>query len=1286
MVPFTNNEKNPNICDQNDKYGSYYSHLDIPPESLPKCDYKFLKKYFSEISQRDLIATLGGLQVHPCNHVHAVRLEIASQIACSINNNGNRCVNPEIFKTNLNIFLPTISRCGLQEDPPERLFTENIEFHGGNYIVYPSTYLEEKERIENLLRVLQSFRDEFSDEFIREIFEKAFWILWLSNEIASRLDHTRYQDSPYNWDSERNDIFVPHANELIKYRNSVIFNLDEIKGDYPDFKIEILKPFLTKIGKKKLQTAGFDSHILNRAPLVQIDNDLVVTIPGALLYTLNFWILNYAKKNNYGDLLAKRYKEYLWYFSLISLKCMRFEELDIDLPNSDDDLLFAEELFEFDKDKIAFVQFISNDIIKNFKSNFNSKINELKNKLEKRDKEVIEFLKTDVSDDTEIFFIKIFEGIKICSLTQYLPPENNRGLSLTCDELDIIVKSGKCDGLTLWKFVCCVEKCEKDFDILTFSFLDCFSLYLKNHTLFFDNKINSPFLPIAVGMGKDLRFEVANKWDLHLEPIGSPPFFVEVYNRNFDPNIPIYSTQMPIDNKICLFVKGYSQPIWIIYDDNIDNIPIEKIGFIQEFCGAVGYWLWQFTPKLYDYLSHFGEKPIHVVLKFENPSFWYNFNQNYYSIKNSEGSLKYRTFKEFIIIEIPDNFMASLSGPTNYGERVLCSTILMALSSLIQNKTNDDKLTDDIISDILEEYAPLGRKKQLSFVFAGANGLLFDNNLPEPRFLQEYDIEEQSLFIFDELGIEKPEDSLIHTNQSKICNQIVDVYYKKLQNELKKFHWKELMIFLISQNDSFLHYSDSMLFSFPYFKECFSEGFEVIKEMAEDQNNAGVSSLFIRTLIEILAAEPPCGCKRVNFADFDRLMAITNQLIKWANTSEFYYGGLMKSELIIHSYGRISIPDENLFTNFMNFILEKLGESEEGIFEKFKSETIPNKTDNKYNSDDFENKDILKELETPCKAEFGLTIFEIFRFFSCLIHSLESFICPEQEGPVYCLSRSQFIEKIAQKLCWDEEKVNRAINEFSLSKRDHWDEAPEGFEFNEDIEPWKYWRRLSYLRKPLIIGPEPKNDPVIMWGSLQSERSFQYLHDLIIDGRINTTTASPEMKAYLHKLQKEKGEYFNQYVKEWFEKNTNLKVFSNVQLTIKVGNDNTTKNLGDIDVLLISEEDKIIYSLECKDINFGRNAKEIVNEIGRLFKGTDKKSSWLSKHEDRNNWLKENYQKIISNYSLNSGEYHIISFIITSQLIPSVFFSDETSQIPIIPFTKIEKEGIEVLEKYAHSE
>src|SRR5581483_9485018 len=58
------------------------------------------------------------------------------------------------------------------------------------------------------------------------------------------------------------------------------------------------------------------------------------------------------------------------------------------------------------------------------------------------------------------------------------------------------------------------------------------------------------------------------------------------------------------------------------------------------------------------------------------------------------------------------------------------------------------------------------------------------------------------------------------------------------------------------------------------------------------------------------------------------------------------------------------------------------------------------------------------------------------------------------------------------------EKAEKILAVLTLPRRSHWRDLPEGYE-EKDLDPWRYRRRLSLLRKPLLQ-IDNNGDPAIL--------------------------------------------------------------------------------------------------------------------------------------------------------------------------------------------------------------
>ena len=70
----------------------------------------------------------------------------------------------------------------------------------------------------------------------------------------------------------------------------------------------------------------------------------------------------------------------------------------------------------------------------------------------------------------------------------------------------------------------------------------------------------------------------------------------------------------------------------------------------------------------------------------------------------------------------------------------------------------------------------------------------------------------------------------------------------------------------------------------------------------------------------------------------------------------------------------------------------------------------------------------------------------------------------------------------------------------------------------------------------------------------------------------------------------------------------------------------------------------------------------------------------LKKHERRDEWIKDNLDKLGESMGCNLKDYKVFSIFIVSQELPIINLKD--TSIDIIPFSHIINNGINILNKY----
>ena len=1232
-----------------------------------KAELGLLKTELRKYNQEEIISILAGLQLNPKNQNHLVRLEIASRIACSLKEGKNEKFEPKEFEEVLNKYLAPFSNIGILEDPPEQLFTENIEFFGGNYIVYPGISDSEPFILRNLFRSIFFSDDEYPEEFRNLIYGTSICVLGLSNDLAKKMNHTRYMVSPDTWHEQieiPDEKFLKKLQEAVNYTEQELIQLFKPTG--VDFRY--ITPFLNSAGETAFDETNLQLNPLFIKPLVMCGNlKIVVANPSALGAALRHYILVTAEEHRCKDILMKNFQKNVFETVMNSLRLMGYHPSSIPLPLRYESIPIDETLYLIDRDKIAY-SIVITDNAEGYNRNDTCgewDSSEIEKKVNARIDQMVAYLGEKGVAPENILILKIYGkiGRRIISVLDSNNPL--KIINLCADELELISQLLTCGPLTFWKF----NEAFKKFDVKNYvdfcSFLDIFYWYTQhNYSFNFGDRDKVKYLNIIAGTGRDLRIESTKKFDFHSAEKEVSGRFTTVCKLHLTDNIPVYTPFEIIDRPVTLLVEGYYQPIWI--DTDTSKITSENLSFFTNMSDFFSYWIWQMTPGLSPFLAEIGPEPIEIRYQLDNLEQWIDPNSN--GFEKSVLSCNFHVDKRIITINLPSDLIPYFMKPDNLGERIICSSILSAFDCMIFEHSQIHPLNDTLIRKTLDDFVPLGPKKKISILGSGERGLLIPYFTPPARMIQTHDFQEQNEGVIEELDQDLlSRDYSIKCEQTVLCRGIFDVYLKRIREAIKNYSYDSLFFMLIGNYEGLLHHQEKIQFMTPFIVSCYTDVNELNKQMSKDIPDIFSTSISVRILLEFISAEPPNGEKEISISEMDQLLAMAKHLIHWAMIGDRINFDLVKIKNISLNTGEIVL---------IPFTRENVDES---FFEAKTLETIELAL-TKY-EDQFEmpERKTLSEINTSNYdrayfAEFGISFKELYLFVACLIHSMTLFICPEQKSPTLCLPLSEFKTRLILKLNWTEEKIDHAIEQFSLKPRERWDIPPPGF-VKEDIEPWRNNRRLSYMRRPLIISPQYNHEPMIYWGPLQIEASFKYLQELVRTGRYKNPI-SREMQDLLDQTIDDNSKAFVNAVKEWFLKNSSLFVDSNVKIGLKE-NLYSDKDLGDIDILLIDDESKKIVAIECKNINFGRNAREIDNEIKRFLIDRTKKDSYVGKHIKRDEWLKKNVPLVLSKYDKKIETYQTQSIIFLSTEIFATFYRD--FPLPIFSFSRLEREGIPLI-------
>jgi hypothetical protein len=296
-------------------------------------------------------------------------------------------------------------------------------------------------------------------------------------------------------------------------------------------------------------------------------------------------------------------------------------------------------------------------------------------------------------------------------------------------------------------------------------------------------------------------------------------------------------------------------------------------------------------------------------------------------------------------------------------------------------------------------------------------------------------------------------------------------------------------------------------------------------------------------------------------------------------------------------------------------------------------------------------------LDAAFERETGWTLTETLEFLDTVS------VLPDTGGLPRQMPLPDFLRTVAEALGWDEDKVRALLDTLTLRPRPDFLRPPKPWR-PEDVQPWRFNRRLSYLRRPfLLTGGEAV--PHVLWGPRAVASASHYLLDLLHSGRFKAD--SIELRRFLGKVNRSRGRAFNWQVATFLRGLG----FSHVQEQAKVCGrvrmrDEHGLDLGDLDVFAVDDVRRRVYCVECKNFAVARTAAETHALFERLERGTETERSIVERHARRVDHVQQYLPAILEHFGLPSGGWQVEGLIVFNHDSVAHYLSD--SVLPVLSF------------------
>jgi hypothetical protein len=268
------------------------------------------------------------------------------------------------------------------------------------------------------------------------------------------------------------------------------------------------------------------------------------------------------------------------------------------------------------------------------------------------------------------------------------------------------------------------------------------------------------------------------------------------------------------------------------------------------------------------------------------------------------------------------------------------------------------------------------------------------------------------------------------------------------------------------------------------------------------------------------------------------------------------------------------------------------------------------------------------EFASAFEEQFGFEIDVVRKF----VDALED-VAIKKKRAVLAVKRSEILTLLSDKFP-DSTAALKIIELFSFRPRPSWRTVPEGFT-DKDLFPWRFRRRLSMLRRPLVQVDE-SDDPVLLIAPGIVHDAFAYMFRNFYTGDFPRWQMTPKMARWAGAERNRMGRKFGEEVAARLKE---LGWETEVEVSVKKMLGRLGKDYGDIDVLAwrMDGQPRVLL-IECKDVQHKKTQGEVAEQL-LDFRGEltpDGKRDHLLRHLDRIQIISEHVPEVMKYLKLET--------------------------------------------------
>lgn len=390
----------------------------------------------------------------------------------------------------------------------------------------------------------------------------------------------------------------------------------------------------------------------------------------------------------------------------------------------------------------------------------------------------------------------------------------------------------------------------------------------------------------------------------------------------------------------------------------------------------------------------------------------------------------------------------------------------------------------------------------------------------------------------------------------------------------------------------------------------------VLDTLGERESKLNAVALSSRILLEAAVSEcPETGGRRPGVMDLSRLMIGASQIFHYGGDSDAVHWDAMPARVRITPLG-----DVHADRSFASAIVEPWGRQNADV--RF-GDAAEDYADNVAPRAPSGDTSALWEDEflEAVKETLGAAYYS----FRLLLDYLEDLSIRSGQA-VLIVRRSTLIAVDTDGGTLPREEAERAVDALTYGNRPGWRSVPEGY-VAADRQPWRFRRRLSVLRRPLLkLNDDP--DPLMAVAPGLAREAWVYLINNFYRGDLPDAHLSRGLISWKAKVADRRGRQFEQDVADRL-RDIGWKAEVSVKMT-RLLDRGFERDFGDVDVLAWREDGSRVLLIECKDVQYRKTYGEIAEQLAdfRGVANARNKRDKLRLHLDRVDLAQSNVEAV----------------------------------------------------------